>query len=94
MGVDMGAPKGHARKSLKILIAASPYKMVWWFHAPVGQWRERTMTIEKTCAACDYPLDANAIKVTIGGYTVEVCCDECAVKLNEAQASAVSQKHA
>jgi hypothetical protein len=52
------------------------------------------MTTEKTCAACDYPLDANAIKVTIGGHTVEVCCDECAQKLNEAQASAVSQKHA
>jgi hypothetical protein len=50
------------------------------------------MTTERTCAACDYPLDANAIKVTIGGHTVEVCCDECAQKLNEAQASAVSQK--
>ena len=52
------------------------------------------MTTEKTCAACDYPLDANAIRVTIGGNTVEVCCDECAQKLNEAQASATSQKRA
>jgi len=52
------------------------------------------MTPEKTCAACDYPLDGNAIKVTIGGNTVEVCCDECAQKLNEAQASAVSHKRA
>lgn len=41
---------------------------------------------EKTCAACDYELDANAIKVTIGGRTVEVCCEECAQKLREAEA--------
>ena len=38
---------------------------------------------EKTCAACDYPLDANFITVKIGGKTVEVCCDECAQKLKE-----------
>jgi hypothetical protein len=43
---------------------------------------------EKTCAACDYKLDENAIKVKIGGKTVEVCCDECAQKLKEAQGSA------
>ncbi len=43
---------------------------------------------EKTCAACDYKLDDNAIKVTIGGKTVEVCCEECAVKLKEAKVSA------
>ena len=42
---------------------------------------------EKTCAACDYPLDENAISVTIGGRTVEACCQECADKLREAQAS-------
>ena len=47
---------------------------------------------EKTCAACDYPLDESSIKVTIGGKTVEVCCEECARKLNEAQASAVASK--
>jgi len=41
-----------------------------------------------TCAACDYPLAANAIKVTIAGKTVEVCCEECAQKLREANASA------
>ena len=41
----------------------------------------------KTCAACDYALDANAITVTIGGKTVEVCCEECARALREAQAS-------
>ena len=43
---------------------------------------------QRTCAACDYPLDASAIKVTIGGEAVEVCCDECAQKLGEAYASA------
>lgn len=43
---------------------------------------------EKTCAVCDYALDANAIQVTIGGRTVEVCCSECADKLREAEASA------
>ncbi|WP_168709594.1 hypothetical protein [Rhodanobacter lindaniclasticus] len=43
---------------------------------------------EKTCAACDYPLDDNAIEVTIGGRTVEVCCEDCAQKLREAAAQA------
>ena len=32
----------------------------------------------RTCAACDCELDANPIKVKIGGKTVEVCCEECA----------------
>jgi hypothetical protein len=41
-----------------------------------------------TCAACDYPLDDNAIKVTIAGKTVEVCCEDCAQKLRAASASA------
>lgn len=45
----------------------------------------------KTCAACDYPLDANAIKVTIGGRTVDVCCDECARKVRESHSSAIAQ---
>jgi hypothetical protein len=40
--------------------------------------------IEKTCAACDCPLDASAIQVKIGARVVEVCCDECAQKLGEA----------
>jgi hypothetical protein len=39
---------------------------------------------QKTCAACDYPLDENAIQVKIGHRTVEVCCEECAQKLREA----------
>ena len=43
-----------------------------------------------TCAACDYPLDGNVVKVKIGGNSVEVCCEECAQKLNEAAASALS----
>jgi hypothetical protein len=48
--------------------------------------------IEKTCAACDCKLDANSIKVRIGGKTVEVCCDDCARKLKEAHASAAGRK--
>jgi len=43
---------------------------------------------ERTCAACDCPLDGNSIQVKIGGKAVEVCCDECAVKLKEAHSSA------
>jgi len=42
----------------------------------------------KTCVACDCKLDANPIKVKIGGKTVEVCRDECAQELNEADFSA------
>lgn len=45
---------------------------------------------DKTCAACDYELDGNAIQVKIGGTTVEVCCEECAEKLREAQTTASS----
>jgi ribosome-binding protein aMBF1 (putative translation factor) len=41
----------------------------------------------RTCAVCDDKLDGNAIKVTIGGNTVEVCCEECAQTLREAHAS-------
>ena len=47
---------------------------------------------EKTCAACDCPLDANPISVKIGGKTVEVCCDECAQKLKEAHVSATAAR--
>jgi len=45
---------------------------------------------EKTCAACDCTLDGTSIEVKIGGKTVEVCCDECAQKLKEANSSATS----
>lgn len=41
----------------------------------------------RTCAACDCELDDSAIKVTVGGKTVEVCCEECAETLREAEAS-------
>lgn len=47
---------------------------------------------EKTCAACDYELEENAIAVTIGGKIVEVCCEECAQALKEAQAAAGAQE--
>jgi hypothetical protein len=49
---------------------------------------------EKTCAACDYKLDENAIKVKIGGEIVEVCCNECAEKLRQAKASAAAARGA
>jgi hypothetical protein len=49
---------------------------------------------ERTCAACDYKLDDNAIKVKIGGKIVEVCCNECAEKLKEAKASTASARTA
>ena len=49
---------------------------------------EDVMANKKTCAACDDELDAGAISVTVGGKTVEVCCQECADKLKEAQSSA------
>ena len=47
---------------------------------------------QKTCAACDCPLDDTAINVRLGGKTVEVCCEECAVKLKEAYVSAAAPK--
>ena len=47
---------------------------------------------ERTCAACDYKLDENAIKVKIGGKIVEVCCNECAEKLREAKASVATAR--
>jgi hypothetical protein len=49
----------------------------------LGGLRRPDMT-EKTCAACDCTLDASAIKVKIGTQIVEVCCDECAQKIGEA----------
>jgi hypothetical protein len=42
----------------------------------------------KTCAACDCRIEGVAIKVTVGGKTVDVCCDDCARALNEAYAPA------
>jgi hypothetical protein len=47
---------------------------------------------EATCAACDCKIEGEAIRVSVGGRTVEVCCEECAVRLQEAQASASELK--
>lgn len=46
---------------------------------------------ERTCAACDCELDADSIKVTIGGQIVEVCCEACAQALGEAAAAATDE---
>ena len=43
-----------------------------------------------TCAACDCELGPDAISVKLGGKTVEVCCEECAQALGEAEAAAAS----
>jgi pimeloyl-ACP methyl ester carboxylesterase/uncharacterized damage-inducible protein DinB len=53
---------------------------------------EENAMAESTCAACDCKLEGNAIKVKIGGKTGEVCCDDCAQKLTEANASARSER--
>ena len=42
---------------------------------------------EKTCAACDCKLDESAINITVGGIAFEVCCEDCAIKLKEADES-------
>ncbi|WP_198023360.1 hypothetical protein M728_002493 [Ensifer sp. WSM1721] len=45
---------------------------------------------QRTCAACDCELDQQSIKVKLGGTTVEVCCEECAAALGEAEAAKAS----
>ncbi|MCA1371590.1 hypothetical protein I6F15_30390 [Bradyrhizobium sp. BRP14] len=63
-----------------------------WFSAVVGaksRTRNETMT-QRTCAACDCELDQQSIKVKLGGKTVEVCCEECAAALGEAEAAKAS----
>ena len=47
---------------------------------------------ERTCAACDCKLDNDVIQVKIGGRTVEVCCEDCAHKLKEADASTMAKR--
>lgn len=55
-----------------------------------------------TCAVCDCPLDDTRTSVRIGGRTVEVCCEECAQILRDAEiatrsaaaAEATAAKHA
>ena len=74
-------------KLLKILIAALSPSVAYSVHPIFGKSSGRQIMVEKTCAACDCKLDEGAIKVKIGGKTVEVCCDECAQKLKEASSS-------
>ncbi len=47
---------------------------------------------ERTCAACDCRLNADVIQVKVGGRTVEVCCEDCAQKLKEANASTTAKR--
>jgi len=49
-------------------------------------WRDQMK--DNTCAVCDCELDDTRIAVRIGGKTVEVCCEECATVLREAEAAA------
>jgi ribosome-binding protein aMBF1 (putative translation factor) len=46
--------------------------------------REIEVMTKRTCAACDSELDGSPIQVKIHGKTVEVCCEDCAAKLKEA----------
>jgi hypothetical protein len=57
----------------------------------VTPFAEKNMA-HRTCAACDCTLDADSIGVKIGGKTVEVCCEDCAQKLKEADASTRSKR--
>lgn len=52
----------------------------------------REVMAERTCAACDCKLDTDVIQVKIGGKTVEVCCEDCAQKLREADASTTAKR--
>jgi hypothetical protein len=67
-------------------------KAVWPTVSRPGLWAQKEKRMaQNTCAACDYSLDENAIKVEIGGNLVEVCCEECGQELNEAAALAHSE---
>ena len=46
----------------------------------------------RTCAACDCRLERNPIKVSVGGKTVEVCCDDCAKRLKEAHSPSTASR--
>jgi hypothetical protein len=59
-------------------------------HARLAGIHRSSDMAEKTCAACDCKLDANAIQVKIGSRVVEVCCEECAEKLRESIGKAKS----
>jgi hypothetical protein len=64
------------------------------FLSPPGcrAFKEIEIMTVRTCAACDCELDANPIKVKLGGNTVEVCCEECAQSLKEADAATSGKK--
>jgi hypothetical protein len=49
---------------------------------------------KRTCAACDCELDETALRITIGGRAVEVCCEACAEKLREAHLAAAAPRRA
>jgi len=49
---------------------------------------KETAVNDKTCAACDCRLEGEIISVTVGGNAVDVCCEDCATLLKEADASA------
>ena len=83
-----GRQRPVARKPLKILTAGVRSEMFICMRR-IERYGDEIMT-EKTCAACDCQLDANPIRVKVGGKTVEVCCEECAFALNEAGAAAAS----
>ncbi|PBB26201.1 hypothetical protein CK226_18305 [Mesorhizobium sp. WSM4311] len=82
----IGQPLPAARKPLKILTAGARAEMLISTRR-IERHGDEIMT-EKTCAACDCQLDADPIRVKVGGKTVEVCCEECATALNEAGVSA------
>jgi hypothetical protein len=88
---EIGSRSGPTDRSLKILTAAATPKMLPSPGAIDRQTEMETMT-EKTCAACDGKLDADVIRVTVGGKTVEVCCRECADALKEAHASTTGKE--
>jgi hypothetical protein len=83
-----------AGRSLKILIAASPASVAYSLRRDSPALMEDDVMTKNTCAACDCELDANSIKVTVGGETVEVCCDECARRLKEAHPAAAAPRKA
>ena len=70
-------------RSLKI-----PTARQGWFVVFSPSSKTENIMAKKTCAACDCDLDDKPIKVKIGGKTVEVCCDDCAKRLKEADTSA------
>jgi hypothetical protein len=86
--------RARSSKSLKILIATLSPAVAYSLRPGFPVFKEDDVMAEKTCAACDCELDANPIKVTVGGKTVEVCCDDCAQRLKDAQASASAPRKA